>query len=230
MMPKYENVYTIGRTSKVPFTLLTQELWEEIIAKLGLTGKIWRSLSKFNETMFWCEHFFTSYKGLPRGLRTRNHMWRGCFEAMQYSWEIARPKKLRKYREQRVCASCSGTRLNPLALHVQFQGKNIHDFQNVSIEHALQYFSKITLSKQQEHVGLPILKELIAKLILVTSRFGISEFVERRSLSGGEHNGFDWLLKLVGLQGMLIYWMTEYWSTSIDQSQILDSLENFGTA
>ena len=104
---------------KIPFTLLTQELWENIISQLGLDGtEIWGSLpsSTKRKLCFGADISFTSYKETPRGTRVREHVWRGCFEAMQYSWEIARPQKLRKYRQQITCSSCNGARLNPLAL------------------------------------------------------------------------------------------------------------------
>ena len=217
---------------KIPFTLLTQELWEEIISKLGLTGReIWKSLSTDiqNKLCMGGNIAFTSYKETPRGLRTREHIWRGCFEALQYSWEIARPQKLQSYREQRVCVSCQGMRLNPLALHVLFQGKNIHDFQNISIEKALQYFTKITLSKQHEQIGRPILKELIGKLEFL-SQVGLGYLSlsrTSRSLSGGEAQRIRLAAQVgSGLQG-ITYILDEpsIGLHPIDQARLLDSLE-----
>ena len=145
------------------------------------------SLTK-RKLCFGVDISFTSYKETPRGTRVREHVWRGCFEAMQYSWEIARPQKLRKYRQQITCSSCNGARLNPLALNVLFRGYNIDDFQHMSIDNARDYFDEIELQHQEAKIGQPILKELVSKLQFL-SQVGLGYLDLSRTsktLSGGE--------------------------------------------
>jgi len=66
--------------------------------------------------------------------------------------------------EERVCPSCRGSRLNPEALSVFFQGKSIAELSALSVEDSLAYFSGLRLTGREFDIGRDILAELVSRL------------------------------------------------------------------
>lgn len=94
-----------------------------------------------------------------------------------------------------TCPSCNGARLRKEALRVylggdgkQSLGKNIVDFTSMTIKEASEFIASLTLSKKQEEIAWPALREIIERLQFMQN-VGIEYLtLDRRAntLSGGE--------------------------------------------
>jgi excinuclease ABC subunit A len=86
------------------------------------------------------------------------------------------------------CKSCSGARLNPLALAVKINNKNISEIANLSIIRALEFFKSLELDKSKKFVADKILKEINSRLHFLND-VGLNYLNLSRqasTLSGGE--------------------------------------------
>ena len=113
--------------------------------------------------------------------------------------------RLHNYLSEAPCESCRGARLRDEALHVFVSGKwsvtdgsgrsfgeprlfNIADVTNLTIEHAVSFFESLHLTKEQQQIAEPILKEVTARLGFMMS-VGLGYLNLNRTtgtLSGGE--------------------------------------------
>lgn len=94
-----------------------------------------------------------------------------------------------------VCPSCNGARLRPEALRVYLGGdgkgnlgKNIVDFTKMSVAEAAEFVAGLKLSKKQQDIAWPALREIIERLDFMIN-VGIEYLtLDRRAntLSGGE--------------------------------------------
>lgn len=93
------------------------------------------------------------------------------------------------------CTSCKGARLRPEALRVYLGGdgkgklgKNIVDFTNMTIGEAAQFIAELKLSKKDQDIAWPALREIIERLEFMIN-VGIEYLTLNRranTLSGGE--------------------------------------------
>jgi excinuclease ABC subunit A len=93
------------------------------------------------------------------------------------------------------CASCEGARLRPEALRVYLGGdgkkdlgKNIVDFTSLTVSEAVQFINNLKLTKTQEEIAWPALREVIDRLDFMMD-VGIEYLTLNRranTLSGGE--------------------------------------------
>lgn len=94
-----------------------------------------------------------------------------------------------------VCGVCNGNRLRPEALRVYIGGdgkknlgKNIVDFTNMTIGEAVDFVSQLKLSKKDQDIAWPALREIIERLDFMVN-VGIEYLTLNRranTLSGGE--------------------------------------------
>ncbi|MCF7815495.1 MAG: hypothetical protein K9M46_00475 [Candidatus Pacebacteria bacterium] len=94
-----------------------------------------------------------------------------------------------------VCSACNGARLRKEALRVYLGGdggknlgKNIVDFTNMTIGEAAQFISELKLSKKDQDIAWPALREIIERLEFMNN-VGIEYLTLGRranTLSGGE--------------------------------------------
>lgn len=93
-----------------------------------------------------------------------------------------------------ICTSCNGARLRPEALRVYLGGsgthlgKNIVDFTSMTIKEASDFIANLKLSKKQQDIAWPALREIIERLDFMVN-VGIEYLtLDRRAntLSGGE--------------------------------------------
>lgn len=94
-----------------------------------------------------------------------------------------------------VCPTCNGNRLRPEALRVYIGGdgkknlgKNIVDFTNMTIGEAVDFVSQLKLSKKDQDIAWPALREIIERLDFMVN-VGIEYLTLNRranTLSGGE--------------------------------------------
>jgi excinuclease ABC subunit A len=88
----------------------------------------------------------------------------------------------------RECGGCHGTRLNPTALAVKFQGRTIAEFAALPVESADKLFDKLTLRGRDAEIARDILPEISARLKFL-QQVGLGYLSLDRSaptLSGGE--------------------------------------------
>ncbi len=97
-------------------------------------------------------------------------------------------EEIQQYMSFRPCPECKGAKLNPAALSVRIQGRNLSELTALSIGKALVYFSELTLSGRKKVISERILKEVVERLGFL-NHVGLSYLTLDRSantLSGGE--------------------------------------------
>jgi len=72
--------------------------------------------------------------------------------------------EIEKYLIERDCSDCSGKRLQPYALSVTIDNKNIDDITKIQISSTLVFLNKLKLIGNQSDIARPILKEVISRL------------------------------------------------------------------
>ena len=99
-----------------------------------------------------------------------------------------RRKELEKFMRILPCPRCEGKRLKEKVLAVTIEKKSIVDVTNMSVEKAVKFFKKIKVSKEEELIAKPILKEVNSRLSFLLN-VGLGYLSLSRSagtLSGGE--------------------------------------------
>jgi len=116
----------------------------------------------------------------------------GVIPNLQRRWENTESEhvkaRLHNYLSEAPCEVCAGKRLQPSALNVFIDGKNIHEVTQLTIEHAAEYFSRLRLSAEGTTIAEPILKEINARLgfMLGVGLGYLSLSRATGTLSGGE--------------------------------------------
>lgn len=90
--------------------------------------------------------------------------------------------------QEHLCSYCEGSRLNPLARHVEIQGKTLPDFCLLPISKASIFLQNLELSKEKKEI-LKETKEQIARRLALLEEIGLGYLSLMRSaptLSGGE--------------------------------------------
>jgi excinuclease ABC subunit A len=114
--------------------------------------------------------------------------WRGLLATLERIWHFTHHTPLEAFRTRSPCRSCDGTRLNPLARAVTFQGHNLPTLTSMSVAQARAFFEEVQLDQRQLPLGEPILRELRHRLRFLDD-VGLGYLtIDRRtaSLSGGE--------------------------------------------
>ncbi|MBO7369124.1 MAG: excinuclease ABC subunit UvrA, partial [Clostridia bacterium] len=96
--------------------------------------------------------------------------------------------ELERYMVMMPCHTCEGKRLNKQALAVTIGGLNIIELSEMSVEKVLEFVNGIKLTKTQEIIAQPILKEIRARIGFLIN-VGLDYLTLSRSaatLSGGE--------------------------------------------
>ena len=96
--------------------------------------------------------------------------------------------EIEKYMTRIVCQACQGKRLNPIALSVKIDGKNINDAVSLPIGKAFAFFQNLKLSLKNKQVSEPLLKEILKRLGFLLE-IGLDYLTldrESTTLAGGE--------------------------------------------
>ncbi|WP_424685045.1 excinuclease ABC subunit UvrA [Enterococcus sp.] len=96
--------------------------------------------------------------------------------------------QMRLYMTELTCQACHGFRLNPQALSVQVNEKNIGEISEWAIGDSLAFLSHLTLTQQEETIAKPIIKEINDRLNFLRN-VGLDYLTLSRAagtLSGGE--------------------------------------------
>ncbi|MBQ1877593.1 MAG: excinuclease ABC subunit UvrA, partial [Erysipelotrichaceae bacterium] len=94
----------------------------------------------------------------------------------------------RTFMAELECPTCKGNRLNPMALSVRIQGKNIIEWTKMSIRQSLQFMESLELTEYQQKIGNLILREIENRLRFL-QEVGLEYLTLDRmagTLSGGE--------------------------------------------
>jgi excinuclease ABC subunit A len=115
-------------------------------------------------------------------------------------------KDIERFMRERKCHACHGSRLKPVVLAVTVHGLNIMDICNLGVDDALELFSSLKLSKQEQFIAAQIMKEIKARLGFM-SNVGLTYLELSRAantLSGGEAQRIRLATQIgSGLQGVL---------------------------
>ncbi|MEI7961603.1 MAG: excinuclease ABC subunit UvrA [archaeon] len=99
-----------------------------------------------------------------------------------------RREDLQKYMRSSECPACKGKRLKDKVLAVRVKEKSIIDITSMPVDRAMDFFSKIELTKKETEIAKLILKEVNARLKFLND-VGLSYLTLSRqsgTLSGGE--------------------------------------------
>lgn len=131
-------------------------------------------LFSYNSKHGWCERCYGTgllLAGFDAGQTGEEIWWNDWWEG-----------------DERACPACAGSRLNPVAIAVRFQGQSISDITSLSVAAAEQLFNRLRLSGRSAQIARDILPELHARLSFLR-RVGLDYLTLDRSaptLSGGE--------------------------------------------
>ncbi len=124
--------------------------------------------------------------------RKKRHSFEGIIANMERRYletdsQVVRDE-LAKYQTNKVCASCSGARLNTAARHVFIDNKPLHELTHLPIHLALEFFKNLNLAGQRGKIAEKINTEIQQRLEFLVN-VGLDYLTLDRSadtLSGGE--------------------------------------------
>ncbi|MEM4348064.1 MAG: excinuclease ABC subunit UvrA [Candidatus Anstonellaceae archaeon] len=99
-----------------------------------------------------------------------------------------RRQELERFMRELPCPKCKGKRLKDEILSVKIAEKNIIQVTEMSIESAYGFFTSLKLSKEEQEIAKPILREILARLDFLIN-VGVGYLTLSRvtgTLSGGE--------------------------------------------
>lgn len=97
-------------------------------------------------------------------------------------------REIEKYMTTQICGACNGKRLKPEVLAITVDNKSIATITDMTVENALEYFTKLKLNDQESIIASQILKEINARLKFLNN-VGLSYLSLNRAantLAGGE--------------------------------------------
>ncbi|MCX8197083.1 MAG: excinuclease ABC subunit UvrA [Candidatus Micrarchaeota archaeon] len=99
-----------------------------------------------------------------------------------------RRQELEKFMRELPCPKCKGKRLKDEILAVKINGKNIIEVTELSIDSAYGFFTSLKLSKEEQEIAKPVLREILSRLDFLIN-VGVGYLTLDRvtgTLSGGE--------------------------------------------
>ncbi len=115
-------------------------------------------------------------------------------------------ERLAAYQSPRECPMCHGARLNPQALAVTVGGKNLAEFNAMSILQAREFISNLKLNEEHAAIAADVIKEIHSRLTFLCD-VGLNYLTLNRvssTLSGGEAQRIRLATQLgCGLVGVL---------------------------
>ena len=163
-----------GFSMNTQFNVLTEEARRAVL--YGMDGKVKYHLeSKSGDS---------SYEGTTRFEGVIPNLER----LYRQTQSEARRQEIEKYMRSLPCPSCKGKRLIPEMLAVKVNGKSIIDTTELSVDSAYGFFNSLKLSKTEETIAKPVLREILARLNFLLN-VGVGYLSLARvsgTLSGGE--------------------------------------------
>ncbi len=126
------------------------------------------------------------------GTVKRKHTFEGIVRNLERRYKetesAAVREDLSKYRSSRACPDCHGTRLNRSARNVFLDGRSAPEVSSLSVNRAIEFFSKLKLLGWRGEIAAKIVKEIGSRLGFLAN-VGLGYLTLDRSadtLSGGE--------------------------------------------
>ena len=126
------------------------------------------------------------------GTIKRRHAFEGIVNNMERRYRetesTAVREELSKYRSNRPCTDCLGTRLNRAARNVFVDGRNVADLSSLSVARAVEFFAALKLAGWRGEIAAKIVIEIGNRLGFLAN-VGLAYLTLDRSadtLSGGE--------------------------------------------
>ncbi len=155
------------------------------------------------------EYRFEGRRGSVQGKDRKP--WPGLLPLLQRIWEDYGVRSIQRFQEVQPCPACRGTRLQPAALSVTFQGRNVHELGSQTIQEA-KAWARTSWQEIEgeggrlEAVGREIFRELQERLNFL-DKVGLDYLRLDRSagtLSGGESQRIRLAAQVgSGLRGIL---------------------------
>ncbi len=122
----------------------------------------------------------------------RRHAFEGIMPNLERRWRESESgavrEELGRYRGERPCPDCAGTRLNATARAVLIDGRSIAELTRLTVGHALAHFSALQLSGWRATVAERIVREVVQRLRFLADvgldYLGLDRAAD--TLSGGE--------------------------------------------
>ncbi len=133
---------------------------------------------KFKVSLGLGRSFETTYEGVVPNLERRHRETDSDFIR----------RDIERFMQEKPCHACNGLRLKPEVLAITIGAESIMDICSLSIDEALMWFNKLTLSDKETKIAQLILKEICARLQFLQD-VGLNYLNLLRSaatLSGGE--------------------------------------------
>ncbi|MBE6356144.1 MAG: excinuclease ABC subunit UvrA [Lentisphaerae bacterium] len=141
-------------------------------------------------------HWAKPFEGVLENLRRR---------MMETESDSVR-ERLAAYQSPRTCPECHGARLNPAALAVTVGGKNLAQFNAMSISDAREFVATLQLNKEHSVIAADVIREIHSRLTFLCD-VGLNYLTLDRvssTLSGGEAQRIRLATQLgCGLVGVL---------------------------
>jgi excinuclease ABC subunit A len=135
----------------------------------------------------------------------RERPWMGLIGVLNQAWQWAPYPGFERFRSRRVCPSCDGHRLNPIARAVTFRDHGLSDFVRMSVAEAHRFFAEFELQDEERVIGAAIIDEIRGRLSFL-HEVGLDYLTLDRSaatLSGGEGQRIRLASQVgAGLQGV----------------------------
>ena len=148
-----------------------------------------RSLVLFGSEDQQIEFKYLDGKG---GTVRRKHVFEGIVKNLERRFKETESatvrEELAKYRSERPCPECGGTRLNRAARNVFIDGKSVPEVSALSVARAIEFFGKLKLAGWRGEIAVKIVKEIGDRLGFL-GNVGLGYLTLNRSadtLSGGE--------------------------------------------
>jgi excinuclease ABC subunit A len=129
---------------KLPFASVDRATVQRIGRKLGIPkGTLLRELSSAQLHRLLSGEPSLSYTSPHEREGVRKQVvrpWVGLVQTIRHIWHFTKLPALRKYRRRVPCGACGGARLHPLALAVDFRGRNIAQLTAMKICDARAFF------------------------------------------------------------------------------------------
>ena len=175
------------KSGVLPFTEIDKAVVKSICKKNKISiSQSWSKLSEEqkNILLYGCDLVYSVQK---RG-KTITRKWAGLINRIKRVWHFTKFPHFRPYRARNICSTCSGSRLNPVALAVRFHNKNIDHLSKMTISEALSYTENLILTPSQKTIAAQLVRALHSRLVFLND-VGLSYLSFDRSaasLSGGE--------------------------------------------
>lgn len=165
---------------------------------------------------------------------TYMHKFSGLINYLKNYYNTTTSNNVRDWVESYMntvkCPTCGGGRLKKESLAVKFQGKNISEVTQLSIQRAVEFFQSLKLKGRAGLIAKPILKEIITRLDFLLN-VGLDYLTldrSARTLSGGESQRIR-LATQIGSQLAGVLYVLDEPSIGLHQSdniKLINSLKN----